>query len=92
MPLGISFFTFHGLSYVLDVYRGTAAPQRSPIVMGLYIAFFPQLVAGPIVRYHEIAAQLLHRTVTRDGFATGVRRFVNISSDKAVNPPSAYGP
>jgi alginate O-acetyltransferase complex protein AlgI len=76
LPLGISFFTFHGLSYVLDVYRGTAAPQRSPIVMGLYIAFFPQLVAGPIVRYHEIAAQLLHRTVTRDGFATGVRRFV----------------
>jgi alginate O-acetyltransferase complex protein AlgI len=76
LPLGISFFTFHGLSYVIDVYRGTVAPQRNPVVIGLYMTFFPQLIAGPIVRYHEIAAQLLRRTVTRESFANGVRRFI----------------
>jgi alginate O-acetyltransferase complex protein AlgI len=76
LPLGISFFTFHGLSYVLDVYRGTAAPLRRPVLMGLYMAVFPQLIAGPIIRYHEIAAQLVERTVTLDGFANGVRRFI----------------
>ena len=59
LPIGISFFTFHHISYVVDVYRGTAGrAQQSPVQFVTYIAMFPQLVAGPIVRYHEIADQL----------------------------------
>ena len=58
LPLGISFFTFHGISYVVDVHRGTAHPMRSLADYGQYMAFFPQLIAGPIVRYHEIDDQI----------------------------------
>ncbi|GAA5195686.1 MBOAT family protein [Rugosimonospora acidiphila] len=58
LPIGISFFTFHGLSYILDVYRGSRSPQRSLVRFTMYIAMFPQLISGPIVRYHEIADQL----------------------------------
>nr|BFE86492.1 hypothetical protein GCM10020093_090930 [Planobispora longispora] len=58
LPIGISFFTFHHLSYVVDVYRGSTPAQRSPVRFVTYIAMFPQLIAGPIVRYHEIAEQL----------------------------------
>lgn len=76
LPAGISFYTFHAMSYVLDVYRRRAEPQRSPIRFALYIALFPQLVAGPIVRYHEIADQLSARKITLDSFAEGVRRFI----------------
>ena len=76
LPLGISFFTFHALSYVLDVHRGTVRAQRNPIRMALYIALFPQLIAGPIIRYHYIAPQLTTRVVTFDRFAQGIRRFV----------------
>jgi len=92
LPLGISFFTFHALSYVIDVYRGTVAPQTSPLLMALYIAFFPQLIAGPIVRYHEIAAQLVHRVVTRQGFATGARRFVIGLGKKVLIANAVAGP
>jgi len=76
LPIGISFFTFQALSYVIDVYRRDGPPQRHPVDFGLYIALFPQLIAGPIVRYRDIAAQLLERRRTRAGFAEGVRRFV----------------
>jgi alginate O-acetyltransferase complex protein AlgI len=76
LPLGISFFTFHALSYVIDVYRGEVRALRSPIAFALYISFFPQSIAGPIVRYSDVAGQLLHRVVTRAGFALGVRQFV----------------
>src|SRR5215475_4644768 len=76
LPIGISFFTFHALSYVIDVYRRTAPAQRSLFNIGLYISLFPQLIAGPIIRYHDIAHQLVERTVTRAGFAYGVQRFV----------------
>ena len=76
LPLGISFFTFHAMSYVVDIYRRQARAMRNPFDMALYISFFPQLVAGPIIRFHEIADQFRHRTVTAEGFATGVRRFV----------------
>ena len=76
MPIGISFFTFQAMSYVIDVYRRTGQVERNPINMGLYIALFPQLIAGPIVRYHDVAAQIVHRAVSREGFAEGVRRFV----------------
>jgi alginate O-acetyltransferase complex protein AlgI len=76
LPLGISFFTFHKISYKVDVYRGVCAVRRNPLDLALYILLFPQLIAGPIIRYHEIADQLLRRIVTREGFAEGVRRFV----------------
>ena len=76
LPIGISFFTFQALSYVIDVYRRRAEVQRNPIDFALYIALFPQLIAGPIVRYHDVASQIVSRIVTRSLFAQGVRRFV----------------
>ncbi|HUO62259.1 MAG TPA: MBOAT family O-acyltransferase, partial [Terriglobales bacterium] len=76
LPLGISFYTFHALSYLVDVSRRAADGQRDPAAMGLYIVFFPQLIAGPIIRYRDIADQLVHRIVTREIFARGVQRFI----------------
>ncbi|MDB4945193.1 MAG: patA 1 [Labilithrix sp.] len=76
LPLGISFFTFHKISYKIDVYRGDTRAQRNPLTLGLYILFFPQLIAGPIVRYHDIADQLRSRTVTASSFTGGVRRIL----------------
>jgi alginate O-acetyltransferase complex protein AlgI len=76
LPLGISFFTFHCLSYVIDIYRAKAAAQRDFVKLGLYISLFPQLIAGPIIRYHEICDQLALRSVDLDKFAEGVRRLV----------------
>jgi alginate O-acetyltransferase complex protein AlgI len=75
LPIGISFFTFHSLSYLIDVYRGTARHLVSPLDFALYITFFPQLIAGPIVRFHEIRDQLVERRETFDAFAAGVYRF-----------------
>ena len=71
LPVGISFFTFQALSYVIDVYRGTKA-QKNPFYLGLYISLFPQLIAGPIVRYGTIANQIENRKITVDGFSEGV--------------------
>ncbi len=76
LPIGISFFTFHSLSYLIDVYRKNTAPQRNLIDLGLYIALFPQLIAGPIVRYHSIAAQLKDRIKDANNFTVGTERFV----------------
>ncbi|MDP6518784.1 MAG: MBOAT family O-acyltransferase, partial [Planctomycetota bacterium] len=76
LPIGISFFTFQAMSYVIDIYRRDAEVQKNPIHFATYIALFPQLIAGPIVRYRDIAKQLVERTVTLSGFAYGVRRFV----------------
>jgi alginate O-acetyltransferase complex protein AlgI len=76
LPLGISFFTFHKISYKIDVYRGVSSAQRNPLTLALYILFFPQLIAGPIVRYHDIADQLDRRTVTSAQFADGIRRII----------------
>jgi alginate O-acetyltransferase complex protein AlgI len=76
LPLGISFFTFHALSYVLDVYRREVRALKNPINFALYISFFPQSIAGPIVRYSDLANQLARRTISREDFAEGVRRFV----------------
>jgi alginate O-acetyltransferase complex protein AlgI len=76
LPIGISFFTFHHISYVVDVYRRSRRAQRSPVQFVTYIAMFPQLVAGPIVRYHEIAEQLADTRRNRfDDFAAGFPRF-----------------
>jgi alginate O-acetyltransferase complex protein AlgI len=74
--LGISFFTFHALSYLIDIYRRVASPQKNLFDFGLYIVFFPQLIAGPIIRYHDIVAQLAARTESRANFVYGVQRFI----------------
>jgi alginate O-acetyltransferase complex protein AlgI len=76
LPLGISFFTFHALSYLIDVARGQVQVQKSPLRLALYISLFPQLVAGPIVRYGHVAEELHVRRRTLDDFAYGVYRFV----------------
>ncbi|MCR4657655.1 MAG: MBOAT family protein [Lachnospiraceae bacterium] len=75
LPIGISFFTFQALSYCIDVYRGTVRAQKNPLYTALYISFFPQLIAGPIVRYSTIADQITGRSLNIDDFAEGVRRF-----------------
>lgn len=71
LPLGISFYTFQSMSYTIDTYRGQATPLRRLVDFACYVSMFPQLVAGPIVRYHEIAGQLSRRTHTATGFARG---------------------
>jgi alginate O-acetyltransferase complex protein AlgI len=75
LPIGISFFTFQKLSYLVDVYRGVAQPARNAGDYLLYVALFPQLIAGPIVRYHDVARQLVARDYTRERFFTGMLRF-----------------
>lgn len=76
LPIGISFFTFHAISYVIDIYRGKAEVQKNLFHVGLYIVFFPQLVAGPILRYSVIADQIMGRKETFDDFSLGVCRFL----------------
>ena len=76
LPIGISFFTFQSMSYIVDVHRRQVNAQRNPIDLALYIALFPQLIAGPIVRYKDIADQLTERVVKLSLFASGVKRFV----------------
>ena len=75
LPLGISFFTFQTMSYTIDVYRRDAPVQRNIIDFGAYVTLFPQLIAGPIVKYKTVAAELVHRTVTSRDFAEGACRF-----------------
>ncbi len=75
LPLGISFFTFQTMSYTIDVYRRDAPVQRNVIDFGAYVTLFPQLIAGPIVKYKTVAAELVKRTVTSQDFAEGVCRF-----------------
>jgi alginate O-acetyltransferase complex protein AlgI len=84
LPIGISFFTFQAISYVVDVYRGHGKAQENPLNVGLYIAFFPQLIAGPIVRYETVANQLLFRKETPTKFNEGVSRFIIGLSKKIV--------
>ena len=75
LPIGISFYTFQVLSYVIDVYRGETAAQKSFIDLAAYVSLFPQLIAGPIVRYSDVAGQLRDRTHSVSAAAEGVRRF-----------------
>lgn len=84
LPLGISFFTFQALSYVLDVYMGKVAATGSFINVGLYVSFFPQLVAGPIVRFTDIADAINNRKESIDGFSSGVVRFLIGLSKKVL--------
>ena len=76
LPLGISFFTFQAISYLVDVYRRETSAQENRYNLGLYISLFPQLIAGPIVRYRDIASQILKRTHSIELFSSGVQRFV----------------
>jgi alginate O-acetyltransferase complex protein AlgI len=92
LPIGISFFTFHAVSYVVDVYRHDATAQKSPVHAALYLLLFPQLIAGPIIRYRDIADQLARRIVTLDDFAYGVRRFVIGLAKKVLIANVVAGP
>ena len=75
LPVGISFYTFQALGYLIDVYRGTVAAERNPSAFGAYVSMFPQLIMGPIVRYRDVSAELSHRTFSfRDGYE-GIGRF-----------------
>jgi len=76
LPIGISFFTFQNMSYVIDVYRKDGEVQKNPLYVGLYISFFPQLIAGPIVRYQTIAEEVNHRKENIEDFSQGVCRFI----------------
>ncbi len=76
LPIGISFFTFQALSYVVDVYRGDCEVQKNPLYLALYISFFPQLIAGPIVKYRDISERIANRTITVEKTAEGIRRFI----------------
>ena len=75
LPLGISFYTFHVLSYTFDVYMGKMKADKNLLNFMAYVLMFPQLVAGPIVRYIDIQKQFEHRTITINGFSNGIRRF-----------------
>ena len=76
LPIGISFFTFQAISYVLDIYRNKAEAQKDLLHVGLYISFFPQLIAGPIIRYQTVAHQIQHRVESMELFSEGVCRFL----------------
>ncbi len=91
LPLGISFYTFQALSYVADVYVGRAEAEKNPFYVGLYVALFPQLVAGPIVRYTDVASELRSRTHSIQDAAEGVRRFAAGLAKKVLlaNPAGA---
>ena len=76
LPIGISFYTFQSMSYTIDVYRGKAKAEKNPINFGAYISLFPQLIAGPIVRFSDLAIQLRERTINLERIRYGVLRFV----------------
>ncbi len=84
LPIGISFFTFQALSYVIDVYRGSVQAQKSYAKVLLYISFFPQLIAGPIVKYHDIEKEIEERHATAEDAARGLRRFAAGLSKKVL--------
>ena len=76
LPLGISFFTFSAISYLIDVYRGATAAEKNIITFGAYLALFHKMMAGPIARYSDLACDLVRRTITLEGFAHGAQRFI----------------
>ena len=90
LPIGISFFTFQALSYVIDVYRTDVAVQKSYAKVLLYVSFFPQLIAGPIVRYKDVALEIDNRTVNTRQIAFGLRRFI-VGLGKKVLISNAMG-
>jgi alginate O-acetyltransferase complex protein AlgI len=91
LPIGISFYTFQIVSYVVDVYRGDVEPQKNVLTLGTYVSAFPQLIAGPIVRYSDVAEELEDRSETLANFASGLRRFIVGLTKKVLiaNPVAA---
>ena len=90
LPIGISFYTFQLISYLIDVYRGDAKVQKNPLKLAMYISLFPQLIAGPIVRYTTIEEQIEKREYTFEKFAHGVRRFI-VGLGKKVLIANVFG-
>ena len=84
LPIGISFYTFQAMSYAVDVYRGDAPVQKNPLTFGVYVTLFPQLIAGPIVRYKDVSEQLTGRRADREEFALGIRLFLVGLSKKVL--------
>lgn len=84
LPVGISFFTFQGISYVVDIYRERGKALRNPLDVGLYISLFPQLVAGPIVRYETIADEIYNRCENAEDIAEGINRFIKGLGKKVI--------
>ena len=84
LPIGISFYTFQALSYVIDVYRGHNKAQKNIFDLALYISFFPQLIAGPIVKYHDIENQILNRNESLENIFYGIKRFIYGLSKKVI--------
>lgn len=84
LPIGISFYTFQIMSYIIDLYRKDIKVQKNILNLALYISFFPQLIAGPIVKYHDIDEQLRERKITLEKFANGVRRFTYGLAKKVI--------
>ncbi len=84
LPVGISFYTFQCLSYTIDVYRGHVPPQNNPVSFGAYVALFPQLIAGPIVRYVDVARELENRKTSWEDVSDGLRRFLIGMSKKVI--------
>ena len=84
LPIGISFYTFQSISYLVDIYRKVCEPQRNIIKMGLFISFFPQLIAGPILKYYDIASQIDKRQVTLPLFNEGAVRFLQGLAKKVI--------
>ena len=98
LPIGISFYTFQAMSYVIDAYKDPKYIQRNLYKLALYITFFPQLVAGPIVKYYDFADQIDNRSVTPERTAQGIRRFITglskkllIANTMAVTADYIYG-
>ena len=84
LPIGISFYTFQGLSYIIDVWNGKVKVQRSIINLGLYISLFPQLIAGPIVRYIDVEKQISYREMKAEDVSAGITRFMIGFSKKVL--------
>ena len=84
LPIGISFYTFQAISYLVDVYRNDTPVEKNILNTGLYITFFPQLIAGPIVKFHEISAQIRHRQESMSEFACGMQRFIEGLAKKVL--------
>lgn len=84
LPIGISFYTFQSMSYTIDIYRGRVEPINNPLDFALYVSLFPQLIAGPIVRFHEIHHEIRERRASADDFAEGVVRFVHGLAKKVI--------
>src|SRR5699024_3407354 len=76
LPIGISFYTFQTMTYPVDIYRGDAEVQKSIVSFGTFVTLFPQLIAGPIIKYKELADQMTYRTHSPEQFASGVQVFV----------------